>query len=374
MKDYKEIANRVFQRRDEYLKEKKRKKALIFRNAAIALSCCIMIALGFGIWHMDMLRKISPDNNQFSDKEITVTTEMTSEKASAATEVTTTATVTAAITATASAHTSASAHTDKAELTATSAARTTTAANTVTTSTAVHISLPAATTTAQAETAPSTTTLQYGDITDSPETTTHLTTAPLRTTATTGITPTATSLTTTSKIHTTTTTTHWLSTTTTTLRWTYTTTTRFTSTTTTATTSVTAQSTDIPDTTAAPVFTSTTTATSVSTTTTTTARSHTSFVYNNTTYTVSSLNVDISCAGEELYSGVMYDDLLGETFFYTIYSYPDCDTRFMCIAVFDDGAVCLGVNESFSGSYSEELSPKSPEEADTVCDDPAVLP
>lgn len=64
MKDYKEIANNVFQRRDKYLEEKKRKKAVIFRNAAIALSCCIMIAVGIGIWNSGMLRNIKPSPNK----------------------------------------------------------------------------------------------------------------------------------------------------------------------------------------------------------------------------------------------------------------------------------------------------------------------
>ncbi len=64
MKDYNEIANSVFQRRDKYLEEKKRKKAVIFRNAAIALSCCIMIAVGIGIWNSGMLRNIKPSPNK----------------------------------------------------------------------------------------------------------------------------------------------------------------------------------------------------------------------------------------------------------------------------------------------------------------------
>ena len=64
MKDYNEIANNVFQRRDKYLEEKKRKKAVIFRNAAIALSCCIMIAVGIGIWNSGMLRNIKPSPNK----------------------------------------------------------------------------------------------------------------------------------------------------------------------------------------------------------------------------------------------------------------------------------------------------------------------
>lgn len=73
----------------------------------------------------------------------------------------------------------------------------------------------------------------------------------------------------------------------------------------------------------------------------------------------------MSCAGEELYSGVMYDDLLGETFVYTIYRYLDYDTRFMCIAVFDDGAVCLGINEGYQTADLKEPPTEAPEEADT---------
>ncbi len=78
MKDYNEIANSVFQRREEYLKEKKRKKALIIRNATIALSCCIMIAVGIGIWNIGMLRDIepSPDKNDYTLPVPVVTTDV----------------------------------------------------------------------------------------------------------------------------------------------------------------------------------------------------------------------------------------------------------------------------------------------------------
>ena len=45
MKDYKEVANSVFQRREEYLKEKDRKKSIFIKRSAIAMSCCVMLAV-----------------------------------------------------------------------------------------------------------------------------------------------------------------------------------------------------------------------------------------------------------------------------------------------------------------------------------------
>lgn len=74
MRDYKEIANSVFQRREAYLEEKKRKKAVIFRSAAVTLSCCLMIILGFGIWNMDFLKSIKPSQNKEPDNITPVTT------------------------------------------------------------------------------------------------------------------------------------------------------------------------------------------------------------------------------------------------------------------------------------------------------------
>jgi len=76
MKDYNEIANRVFQRRDEYLEQKRRKKAIFFRRVSIAFSCCIMLLIGVGIWQSDMLKKIepSPDTDSYISSETTGTT------------------------------------------------------------------------------------------------------------------------------------------------------------------------------------------------------------------------------------------------------------------------------------------------------------
>jgi hypothetical protein len=80
MKDYNEIANRVFQRRDEYLEQKRRKKAIYFRRVSIAFSCCIMLLIGVGIWQSDLLKKIepSPDTNSYISSETTGTTTSTS--------------------------------------------------------------------------------------------------------------------------------------------------------------------------------------------------------------------------------------------------------------------------------------------------------
>ncbi|MCR4795448.1 MAG: hypothetical protein K5898_09835 [Ruminococcus sp.] len=90
MKDYKEIANSIFQRREEYLKEKKRKKALFIRNATIALSCCIMIAVGIGIWNIDMLRDIkpSPNKNDYTAPSPVLTTAETTDYNDITTETT----------------------------------------------------------------------------------------------------------------------------------------------------------------------------------------------------------------------------------------------------------------------------------------------
>ena len=65
MKDYKDIANSVFRRREEYEKERSRKKAVFIRRTSIALSCCIMLTVCFGIWRMDLLKSFfSPGGNE----------------------------------------------------------------------------------------------------------------------------------------------------------------------------------------------------------------------------------------------------------------------------------------------------------------------
>jgi hypothetical protein len=124
MKDYKEIANSIFQRREEYLKEKKRKKALIIRNATIALSCCIMIAVGIGIWNIGMLRDIrpSPDKNDYTLPSPVVTTTEATEPDDTTTTETTIAVSTDDITTTTAASSTASAQSGTSEIKTTSAA------------------------------------------------------------------------------------------------------------------------------------------------------------------------------------------------------------------------------------------------------------
>ncbi|MBO4493112.1 MAG: hypothetical protein J5724_01875 [Ruminococcus sp.] len=64
MRDYKDIANSVFRRREEYEKEKSRKKAVFIRRTSIALSCCLMLTVCFGIWRMNLLDPIFGPNGE----------------------------------------------------------------------------------------------------------------------------------------------------------------------------------------------------------------------------------------------------------------------------------------------------------------------
>lgn len=50
MKNYDEIANSVFKRRDEYVANQKRKKRIIIITVTPILCCCIVLILGFGLW------------------------------------------------------------------------------------------------------------------------------------------------------------------------------------------------------------------------------------------------------------------------------------------------------------------------------------
>ncbi|NLT10026.1 MAG: hypothetical protein GXY08_11055 [Ruminococcus sp.] len=67
MKDYKEVAESVFRMRDRYLEDKKRKKALVIKRMSVALSCCIVLLVGYGIWNSEILRSVMPDKNENSD-------------------------------------------------------------------------------------------------------------------------------------------------------------------------------------------------------------------------------------------------------------------------------------------------------------------
>ncbi|MBQ6180446.1 MAG: hypothetical protein IJK31_02030 [Ruminococcus sp.] len=70
MKDYKEVAESVFRMRDRYLEDKKRKKALVIKRMSVALSCCIVLLVGYGIWNSEMLRSVMPDRNENSDTHV----------------------------------------------------------------------------------------------------------------------------------------------------------------------------------------------------------------------------------------------------------------------------------------------------------------
>ncbi|WP_028515713.1 hypothetical protein [Ruminococcus flavefaciens] len=99
MKDYKDIAHSVFRRRDEYLKEKKRKREVFMKRSAVALSCCLMMLVGFNIWRTDSLKTIapSPDKSQFNVTEANTTAPPTTdENGNTGIPVTTAVTVTTA--------------------------------------------------------------------------------------------------------------------------------------------------------------------------------------------------------------------------------------------------------------------------------------
>ena len=99
MKDYKDIAHSVFRRRDEYLKEKKRKREVFMKRLAVALSCCLMMLVGFNIWRTDSLKTIapSPDKSQFNVTEANTTAPPTTdENGNTGIPVTTAVTVTTA--------------------------------------------------------------------------------------------------------------------------------------------------------------------------------------------------------------------------------------------------------------------------------------
>ena len=99
MKDYKDVARSVFRRRDEYLKEKKRKREVFMKRSAVALSCCLMMLVGFNIWRTDSLKTIapSPDKSQFNVTEANTTAPPTTdENGNTGIPVTTAVTVTTA--------------------------------------------------------------------------------------------------------------------------------------------------------------------------------------------------------------------------------------------------------------------------------------
>lgn len=74
MRDYKLVAQRVFQRRDEYLLAKKRKKRLIWKYTAIPVGLCFLVAAGTGYRHFkgnssDDLRTVEQETTDFSESD-----------------------------------------------------------------------------------------------------------------------------------------------------------------------------------------------------------------------------------------------------------------------------------------------------------------
>ena len=66
MKNYDEIANRVFERRDKHIAKQKRKKRIIISIAVPALCCCIVIIISFSLWKSGIFSSNIPviDNQQ----------------------------------------------------------------------------------------------------------------------------------------------------------------------------------------------------------------------------------------------------------------------------------------------------------------------
>jgi len=202
MKDYKDIANSVFRRREEYEKERSRKKAVFIRRTSIALSCCIMLTVCFGIWRMDLLKSFfSPGSNeQFNltepptaaHTEISVTTVSSTSSAQASTALTSsTAPVTSVTSASATAAGTSSATSFNAANITSSGLRTTaphTALTQLTASSALTSGVTASTTPDAVAThtgSPKTTTTRHTDRSTTARTTNRTTTTPAytRTTA-----------------------------------------------------------------------------------------------------------------------------------------------------------------------------------------------
>ena len=66
MKSYDEIANSVFERRDEYVANKKRKKRIIISIITPIICCCVVLITSFGLWKSGIFSNNIPvlDNSQ----------------------------------------------------------------------------------------------------------------------------------------------------------------------------------------------------------------------------------------------------------------------------------------------------------------------
>ena len=162
MRDYNKIADRVFRRRDEYLAEKKRKRALYIKSASVALSCCIMIMLGIGIWKTDLLSRIAPKDDDFRIPEAATTTTIAATTVETVAETTSALTTAYADTTTTAADTSKESGTSAATAASSAAASTVSTAHTTARSDTPGTSAPSRTTTSDTKTtSPSRTTMPY---------------------------------------------------------------------------------------------------------------------------------------------------------------------------------------------------------------------
>jgi len=71
MKNYDEIANIIFERRDKYIAKQKRKKRIIIGTVTSVLCCCIVLITSFGLWENGYFSNnitISGNSQNVSDK------------------------------------------------------------------------------------------------------------------------------------------------------------------------------------------------------------------------------------------------------------------------------------------------------------------
>lgn len=357
MKNYNDIADRVFRRRDEYLEKKKRKKAIFIRRASIALSCCLMILVGIGIWKADVLLSFMPpkDSNQYTTSEAETATSATTAAAITATTADITTTKNAAATTVAVTETTRpTVHTTAALSTAEKTSATTTRGapsgnkDTVrTTASGMEVTSPSRTTVTSDKTSSHVTST-------STRITSYIITSTSRTTSITRTTRTATSTSVTTRITTTSvrTTTQSAAVATTSAGTMLPPATSMVYTTITETAHITEHYATFPvgtTTTGAAVHTTTTTQ-AAPTTAETTAVTYNNFYYNYVRYTITEWQYEAAdINGEELSQGRMYVDSVSRYVRYTVYSYADFDPKFLCMVKFEDSDdVYIGVNEKFT--------------------------
>ncbi|MDE5995263.1 MAG: hypothetical protein K2G60_07090 [Oscillospiraceae bacterium] len=57
MKNYDEIANSIFERRDQYIAEQRRKRKTVTRTVTAMCCVCLVALMGVGIWQSDLLKQ-----------------------------------------------------------------------------------------------------------------------------------------------------------------------------------------------------------------------------------------------------------------------------------------------------------------------------